>query len=224
MLINNEYYKEMTLPQRIKYLFQYYGVKLIIGMLIIVLAIFLLRPLFIGKKNYNAYCLVLNDIGNFGLVEYIEKDFPEFMNDEKYFISVDNLYPFAYLEEMGINWPGNSSLYKFLALELSNRADVIIADYNSMLYGVYAEFITPIDTVLPQELLEKLEPYFVYANFKGQNENDGKVYGLDISKTEVYKGHSFSYENAILFIPKWTIQSEVGINFVKYCFGLKETL
>jgi len=224
MLVNNQYFKEMTLPQRIKYLLQYYGAKIIIGAVIIALAIFLIRPLFLEKKNYNAYCLVLNDMGNYGLVEYIEKGFPEFLNDEKYLISVDNLYPFAYLEELGINWPGDSSRNKFFALELSNRADVVIADYNTMLYGVYAEFITPIDTILPEELLEKLEPYFVYANFKGQGENDGKVYGLDISETEVYKGHSFSYENAVLFIPKWTLQPEAGINFVKYCFGLKETL
>jgi len=224
MLVNNQYFKEMTLPQRIKYIFQYYGVKLIIGAVIVALAIFLIKPVFSKKKNSDAYCLVLNDIGNFDLVEYIEKGFPEFLNDEEYLFSVDNLYPFAYLEELGINWPGDSSLYKFFALELSNKADVIIADYNTMLYGVYAEFITPIDTILPDELLEKLEPYFVYANLKGQDGNDGKVYGLDISETEVYKGRSFSYENAVLFIPKWSIQPEAGINFVKYCFGLKETL
>lgn len=219
MVVNNNYFKEMSLPQKIKYLLYYYGVKILIGSLIIIFAFYLLIPV-ITKNKYNAYCLILNDMANSKIVERIEKGFPEYLKDNKYLIKVDNIYEFVFVEEHGINWPADAAHFKFLTLAMSKEADIVIADYNTMLWAVYTDFIVPVETILPTELYDELKPYFVFAQFQGQEESDGGVYGLDISNTEVYKGYSLNYENAILLIPAVTTQPEVGINFIKYCFGL----
>lgn len=218
MLKNNKYSNEMILPQKIKYLLSYCGVKFLIGALIIGFTLFLLIPV-IAKNKYNVHCLVLNDMANFKIVERIEEYFPDYFADKKYNIKVDNIYEFVFVEEEGINWPTDPAHFKFLTLSMTKEADVVIADYNTMLWAVYAEFITPIESILPAELFEELKPYFVYAVFQGQEKSDEIAYGLDISETEMYKGCSLNYEKAILFIPAVTKQPEAGIDFIKYCFN-----
>jgi hypothetical protein len=219
VLVNKQYFNEMSLPNKVKYLIHYYGLAVIGVVVLIFFIIYLVKPIFENKK-YDAYCLILNDTENNELVERIQNGFPKYLNDSKYSIGVDNSYPFFYLEEEGINWPGEGIIYKFLNLSGTHKADVMISDYNTMLWAVYQEFIYSIDQILPAELLEKLEPYFVYAYFKDYDESDGKIYGLNISETKVYKGYSGNYENAIILIPNVTKQPEMVINFIKYLFEL----
>ena len=219
MLINKQYFNELSLPKKIKYLLHYYGLAIIGIGLILFFIIYLVKPFF-EEKNYDAYCLILNDTENKELVERIKNGFPKYLNNTKYSINVDNSYPFTYLEEEGINWPGEGVIFKFLNLPGTHMADVMISDYNTMLWAVYQEFLISIDQILPTELLKKLEPYFEYAYIKDSEESDGKIYGLNISETEVYKGYSNNYENGIVLIPHVTKKPEAVINFIKYLFGL----
>ena len=220
MLINKEYFNGMTLWQKIKYLFYYYRVIIMVALLVIIFSVFLILPLFKGKIN--AYCLILNDTENYRLVEQITNGFPQFLNDGKYVIDVNNRYPFFYVEDQGINWPEDGTNFRILSLVPNKMADVAIADYKTMLWAVYQEFVEPIDAVLPEALLERLKPYFVYAYFRGHDECDGKVYGLNISGTELMKHYSGNYKDAVVFIPNITAQPEAGINFIKYLYNIRE--
>jgi hypothetical protein len=220
MLLNKQYFREMTLPQKIKYLFSYYSLSIIIVTLAVIFTVYLVKPTFENKK-YNAHCLILNDTENTGLVEQLKNGFPKFVNNEKILIEIDNGFPFVYIEEEGINLPEGTTIYNLLSRVPNHTADIIIADYKTMLWAVYQEFVYPIDTILPKQLLEKLEPYFVYACFQNEDECKRKVYGLNISDTDVYKGHSVNYEEAIVLIPNITKQPEVGIKFVQYIFGIE---
>jgi hypothetical protein len=220
MLINKKYFNGMTFGQKIKYLFYYYRVIIIVALPVIVFSAFLILPLLKGKK-IDAYCLILNDTGNYRLVEQITNGFPKFLNNGKYVIDVNNRYPFIYVEEQGINWPEDGANFRILSLVPNKMADVAIADYKTMLWAVYQEFVEPIDAVLPEELLERLEPYFVYAYFQGHDECDGKVYGLDISGTELMKQYPGRYKDAVIFIPNITAQPETAIHFIKYLYNIQ---
>jgi len=216
MLINKKYFKEMSLPKKIKYLLSYYGLAAVGVAALVFIIVYLVKPVFENYK-YNAYCLILNDTWNEDLAAHIKKEFPKYLNNDKYLFNVSNDYPFFYLEEEGINWPEDGTNFKLLTCVKTHNCDVMISDYNTMLWTIHQEFIYPIDEILPGELLEKLKPYFVYANFKGNS--DGKVYGLNISETEVYKKYSRNYKNAVLLIPNATKRPKVAVEFIKYIYA-----
>jgi hypothetical protein len=208
-----------TVTQKIKYFASYYW-KIAVGVILgIALLVFLLQPLS-DRVKYNAYCLLLNDTENDDLAEHIKTGFPKFLNDENYFIDVDKTdYDFIYLEEEGINWPERGASTKLMVRNAA-RADVVISDYNTLLWAAYTGFIFPVDEILPADLLARLEPYFVYARFQDEGSEE-KVYGLDISNTEVFKPHSGNYKDGVVSIPKAIDKNETGIQFVKYLFGVE---
>lgn len=217
---------ELTFSKKLQHIWHYYRTSALVIIIIILLAISLVKTISSNKVKYDAYCLILNDTNNTKLVERIKEGFPSYRNNEKSSIFVDYGYPFNYLDEYGINWPDESATVKFLSLE-EDKADIAIADYNTMLWAVHKDFIYPLDEILPKDLLAQLEPYYEYAYFKVEDESDGKIYGLDISDTEVFKGYSNNYQNAVVFIPNLTtdsnqkLQHDASIEFINYLFGMK---
>ncbi|ABX42203.1 hypothetical protein [Lachnoclostridium phytofermentans] len=217
--------KDLTLKKKIQYFWDYYRTSTIIFIVVILVATSIIKTISANKVNYDTYCLILNDSNNDKLVERIKKGYPDYQGNRELRINVDNGYTFNYLEEYGINWPEESAIVKLFALK-EDQADAAIADYNTMLWAVYENYIYPLDEILPNDLLEQLKPYYIYASFKGEEESDGKIYGFDISDTKVFKGYSEKYQKAVVFIPNLTTGSdkenrlEKSIEFIKYLFDM----
>jgi hypothetical protein len=217
----------LTLNQKIKYYWDYYRTITIVGIILLVVAISLVKTITSNKVKHDAYCLILNDTNNSELADRIKTGFPQFLNDDGHSISVDYSYPFYYNEEHQINWPDESAIVKIMSLIDTKNVYVAIADYNTMLWAVYENYIIPMDEILPDDLLNKLEPNYEYAKFQGEEQTDGKIYGLDISETEVYQGYSDQYENTVVFIPNFTTkknrknQQEEAIKFIQYLFQIR---
>ncbi len=220
-------FKELTLKQKIQYLWDYYRTPAIVTILLIIVAVTLIKTVSFNHVKYDAYCLILNDSNNEDIVSRIQEGFPAFLDNDAYKISIDNGYVFSYLEEYGLSWPDQSAVTKITSLVGTNKADMAIADYETMLWAVHTQYIYSLDDILPKDLLEKLKPYWVYAYFKGEITCDGKIYGLNIADTEVYKGHSDNYENAVVFIPNLEVEPnekvshETAIQFIKYLYNIK---
>jgi len=219
MLVNQEFFSEMTTKQKIGYLFEYYRIIFIASPLLLILCACLIIPKFVNKK-IDAHCLILNDAQNDNLAVQITYGFPKFLNKEDFLLDVSNKYPFFYLEEQGMNCPEDNTETLLLNLFKKQKADVLIADYKTMLWAVHQGLARPIEDALPEELLKKLEPYFVHAYLQGNNEGDGKAYGLDISATQLIKDYSGNYKDAVVLIPDRTAQPQVGVNFIKFLFGI----
>ncbi len=220
----NTYMKQLTTKEKIEYIWDYY--KIPIAVTIITIGIIISFAVnWANKVDTNVYCLIFNDSENIALKEHIMTTYSEYIGDDKTTAFVDAGYMFMYLEEHGINWPDEGGVMKYLQLQSSHEADVIIADYESMLWADYKDFLTPVEDILPEELYEQLEPYYVYAIYKDDpsGEGDGIVYGLDISNTEIYNGHSLNYEKAILCFPNVSKDQEAAIRFTKYLYSLPLT-
>lgn len=218
------YMKQLTTKEKIQYIWDYYKGHIIIAIIIIGT----ITSLIIGwtnKVNTNVYCLIFNDSENDALKEHIMSSYSEYIGDSKTTASVDNGYMFMYLEEHGISWPDEASVVDYMLLQSTNEADVIITDYETMLWADYEDFLTPVEEILPAELYKQLEPYYVYAIYKDDptGEGDGIVYGLDISNTEIYAGYALNYDYAILCFPNVSEDKEAAIRFTKYLYSLPLT-
>lgn len=205
-------FKKLSAKEKMQYLWEYYKWIPIVLIIIICFVVAVVGNLS-GKTDYDAYCLILNDYENTELCEHITAGFENYMGDD-FKLSTDNGFLFNYNEEHGINRPDDAASIKFVKLMSDGQADVALSDQNTLKWACYKEFATPINEVLPEEISDELQPYFVYYK-------DGKIpYGLDISKTEVYKGHSHNYEDAVVFVPTWTKKPEISAEFIKYLFGI----
>lgn len=214
--------KSLSFRDKIQYIWDYFKFHILVVFVVIGLVIMLLT----NHSNYvkaNLYCLIFNDSSNTALEEHLISTYSEYSGIEPDTISIDSRYVFSLEDENGIIWPEQGSSVNYLRAQATGEADVIITDYDSMLWAKYVNFLAPVDEILPEDLYKQLEPYFVYAVFENDSDEtgDGKVYGLDISKTEIYQGHSLKYEDAIVCLPNVSENPEAAINFIKYLYGIK---
>ena len=215
------YMKQLTTKEKIQYIWDYYKGPIIIS-IVVIGSIASIVIGWITKIDTNVYCLVFNDSENEALKEHIMSSYSEYIGDSKTTADVDKGYMFTYLEDHGISWPDEAGVMKYLTLQSTNKADVIITDYETMLWADYEDFLFPVEDILPAELFKQLEPYYVYAIYKDDptGEGDGVVYGLDISNTEVYHGYALNYDQAILCFPNVSKDKEAAIRFTQYLYSL----
>lgn len=215
------YIKQLSTKEKIQYIWDYYRGHIIISLIVIgsIASIIIGR---VTKTDTDVYCLIFNDNENIALKEHIMSSYSEYIENPKITADVDNGYMFTYLEDHGISWPDEAGVMKYLNLQSTNKADVIITDYETMLWADYEDFLFPVEDILPTELFKQLEPYYVYAIYKDDptGEGDGIVYGLDISNTEVYDGYALNYDQAILCFPNVSKDKEAAIRFTKYLYSL----
>ena len=218
--------ESFPIRKKIQHFWHYYHTITIVIIICILLIISFIKTISINKANYDAYCLILNDVNNTKLAEKIKEEFPVYMRNSKALISVDYAYPFNYLEEFGISWPDESAIVKIMSLD-ENKADIAVSDYSTMLWAVHERYIYPLNEILPSDLMEKLKPYYEYARFKGTESDDGIIYGLNISDTKLFQGYSNKYENAVIFVPNLTVnanrkkQQDMSVKLIKYFFEIE---
>lgn len=215
-------FKSLSKKEKIQYIWDYY--KLHIAIVIIIIGvIFSYVTRFSNRIVTEVYCLVFNDPENEGLRNHLTSTYSEYINNDNITASVDAGYLFSYDETEKMNWPDTSTTVKYMAIQSSGEADTIITDYNSMLWAAKVELLTPVDKALPADLCKQLEPYFVYMDAKDiKDESQEKIiYGLDITESKIYKGHSYNYDKAILCFPNVSKNPEAAIKFVKYMYGIK---
>ncbi|SHO53968.1 hypothetical protein [Anaerocolumna xylanovorans] len=214
----------MSVKQKLQYFWDYYRVTALVIICLAFVTVTAYKTISSNLHKYNLYCILLNDVNNTSLADYIGTDFPAYLHKPDYKINIDNGYPFSYLKEYDINWPDESSTAKFMSLTSTGKADVAISDYNSLLWAVHEDYAYSLDEVLPAGLLLKLKPYYVYADFKDSDGNDGKIYGLDISGTEAFKSHKSNYSDGVVFLPKLTAKASEQkkkdrvVSFIEYLF------
>ncbi len=214
----------LTTKQKLQYYWDYYRITALVIICLIIVIVIAYKSIASNLHRYDSYCILLNDVNNAELVDHISKDFPAYLQKSDYKISVDNGYPFSYIAENDINWPEESSTAKFMSLTSTGKADVALSDYKSLLWAVYKDYACSLEDVLPPSLLEKLKPYYVYADFKGSGGNDGKIYGLDISGTAVFQNYKGNYSDGVIFLPKLTAEDsnlkrkDSVISFIEYFF------
>ena len=220
MAVETKPFRELTGKEKLQYFWDYYKFRAL-ALLLVLLAVPVGVHMLVQRgRQVDLYCLVWNDISNQGLVDGLER-YPSRAGRELT-VSVDNGYPFNdETGEAGLYWPDDSASIKLMSLEASGQADVVIADTPSLLFGVYREFAAPLEEALPGELLRRLEPYYVYAEFEGEEGgSDGKAYGLDLSGTDFYKENGGTKENAVLFLPYVSERGQAAADFVRYVYGM----
>lgn len=215
-------FKSLSTKEKIQYIWDYY--KLHIAIIIVIIGvIFSYASRLSNQVDTEVYCLVFNDPENEDLANHIKSTYSEYIGNDKVTASVDTGYLFSYDENEKMNWPDTSSTVKYMAIQSSGDADTIITDYDSMRWAIKVDLLTPVDEILPKDLCKQLEPYFVYIDADDTEDKSQTqlIYGLDITESKIYKGHSYNYDKAILCLPNVSRNPEAAIKFVKYMYGIE---
>lgn len=224
MSANQNHLNGLSGKQKLKYFWDYYRITALVIIGLVLVAIMAFKTISSNLHQYDSYCIILNDVNNTSLVDRISTGFPEYLGKPGYKISVDNGYPFSLMKEEGLTWPEESSTAKIISLTSTGKADAAISDYKTLLWAVYEDYTYSLEEVLPASLMEKLKPYYVYADFKDSKGNDGKIYGLDISGTKVFRECKDNYSDGVLFLPKLTLKDnklkrkDMVVSFIEYLF------
>jgi hypothetical protein len=215
-------FKALPFKQKIGYIWDYYRFRIIVSIIIIGVLTSYISNL-INRPDIDVYCLVLNDANNETLKEHINSTYPKFIKNTKKSASVDLGFTLAFDEQKNMYWTDNVSSIKFLEITSSGQNDVVITDYNCMIWAISNDFVLPITDIIPEEYYEQLEPYFVSIKHEDirYNVKEFIPYGLDISKSKHYKKYTDKYKDGILCYCSASKNPEAVVRFIKYMFDLK---
>jgi hypothetical protein len=211
----SEKFKALSFTAKVQYIWEFYKLRIAIVVVLIALAGVLIHG-WVTNVDASLYCLVFNDLNNEKIEERIKQEYSDFIGGDPKSVNVDTGFGFKSSGEEEYNQMDEGSSVRFLGAQATGSMDVIISDYEG--------FLTDVKSVLPKNLYEQLEPYFVYATFNNGTDNeqsDGIVYGLDISDTDFYKGYDDNYKEALIAFPTCSKNVDAAVQFVKCVYGIK---
>lgn len=219
----SEKFKALSFTAKIQYIWEFYKLRITIVIVALALAGTLIHG-WVTNTEKIIYCLVFNDLNNERIEDRIQQVYSDYSGCDSENVNVDIGFGFKESKEDGFNRIDEGSSIRFLGSQATGEMDVIITDNDSMLWAESEHFLSDVKDVLPEEIYEKLEPYFVYAVFKegtDDEESDGVVYGLDISNTDFYKGYDDNYKDAMIAFPSCSNNVDAAVEFVKCVYGME---
>lgn len=219
----SEKFKALSFTAKIQYIWEFYKLRITVVVVLIALAATLIHG-WVTNTEKTIYCLVFNDLNNEKIENRIRQEYSDYSGCNPDSVSVDTGFGFKAVEEEGFNRIDEGSSIRFLGSQSTGEMDVIITDYDSMLWAEDEGFLSDVKEVLPEEMYEKLEPYFVYAVFKegtDEEQSDSVVYGLDISNTDFYKGYDDNYKDAMIAFPSCSKNVDAAVEFVKCIYEME---
>lgn len=217
----SEKFKTLSFTAKIQYIWEFYKLRILLFIVVFAFAATLITR-WVTTPDSSIYCLVFNDIENEELQKHIQEKYSEYIGCKPENVWVDLDYNFRESEEDGYNHIDEGSSIKFLRAQSTKEMDVILTDYNSMLWAKNEGFLSEVQDVLPKQLYDKLEPYFVYEVSNHDSDKQKEiVWGVDISQTDFYKGYDKKYKEAIIAFPTCSENVAAAIDFVKFIYEIK---
>ena len=214
-------FKALSFTAKIQYIWEFYKLRITLIIAAIAFAVALIHGLATNARA-SLYCVVFNELNNEKIEKRVKSEYSDYTGCSQKEVSVNTGFGFRTLKFDGIKRMDEGSSIRFLSAQSTNEMDVIITDYDSMVWAESEEFLSDVKEVLPPKMYKKLEPYFVYAKSEeGSTQSDDIVYALDISNTDFYKGYSDNYSEAMIAFPNCSKNADAAIEFVECVYKIK---
>lgn len=208
--------KEMSLSDKIWYIWEYYKFH-IIGVFLVILVISI-----VATSVHNAsidpgiYCVVINNRSSQELdTSVLEQDFYEHMGfGEKQPV---------YAESMFITYGDQATEYsyaamaKLSALIASKDLDIIIGDRENIDHYTSMDGLADLEQFLPQDVLAAAEDRLIYA---ADSSGQSVATSIDISGTWLAERMHLSQESSSLSIVSNLRHTDNAIALIRYIFDL----
>ena len=211
----------MNFKQKLEYFNSYYRNKLIAIVAIVAFSIYILITIFGPRPETKLFVAVINNAITNDNVETLKTEFSKTLgiepeDDSRQLIIDNSFYTSTYTETSELTLANEQKLATYF---FAGEIDILVASESDFAnYAYYGNFIKLSD-VLPSDLITSLAPKFVYAELEETGEES--AYGISLKDVVVYDSSSQPIDNPVLGIIANSKQTENGVEFIKYLFGLK---
>lgn len=175
-------FREMSPKKKFEYFWEYYKIPTfaIIGVIILVAS--LARSMIENSKDTVLYAAFIN-ASPAPDYEAMQRSFADRLGVslDEVFVTIDSSFQLSSELTSTSDLAGTQ---KLMAMSAANQLDILAADVETAKYLAGNGYYTDLRTILPEDLLQKYEPYLVYYTFdpatkKAQMEESGIPYEED---------------------------------------------
>ena len=234
--------KNRSLPERISFFWEYYGIKTIC-LLLAVTALVAFIISMASKKDYAFTGVFFGAVTQENTRQYLSAFAADAGIDENQYALTVQCQPDIRMDQQ-ITPEIYQSMETFTAMVASKSVDCFAGNEDLFLYYAYLEYATDLRTVLTQEELEKFSAYLHYVDGKlieeQETANDGYAnayaqrpdstkpelmqdpipvaISLDAATAAFKEAYGFR-DNAVIGICSGSEQSENALSFLRYCLN-----
>lgn len=212
--------KDMTFKEKIAHLWEYYKWFAIVGVLLIAAAV----SIVISARENNKELVFGGTVVNLTVTEegqtYMKEGWFEKLGGdaEKQKIELDSLFV-ANLDMPTTDVQSAlAGITKVTTMISASQIDYVMADAYSVHYLCSSGSFSPLDQVLPQQLLEKFEGKLVEL----EDEGETCLIAIDISELAFVKKHVASTDKVYIAFPGNTPRTAETVAFVEYLMNWTE--
>lgn len=206
-------YKQLSRKDKFSYFKEYYLPYILIVLVLVVVGSYVFVSMRkVDKKKDTFYCGMMAGVQfNQNVMEVLPEEFSEYLKNEAGYTGYNNpdriffdVFYATFVDDIKLD--GYYDQKKF---------DVFITRDNTFKHYVASNTLTDLSTVLPEELMEKLDDKIIYASV---DSGEQIPYGilLDNIRYTFYDGAGDEVDPPILSIPNNTKRMDVAVAFVEF--------
>lgn len=219
---NKAKFQEMNRKQKVEYIWEYYKLHIIFGTLGLIFVGSLLNTWFINPPPKTAVHVVFMGTSiSTDAAEVLEKELNPLivtkeMGNKKVFVST------YYMSPAGTGQPqlDMATQTKFMANISANELDILVLDEAQFKeLATTQQTFLPLDQILPEDMLVKLEDKFV--RLKGEEDTEDQIYGIDVTDNEKVRSVAVGEGKKIMGVLVNTVRKEETLKTLKWFFGME---
>jgi hypothetical protein len=205
--------REMTLKEKLGYLWEYYRIHAAIVVIVIIIISYVLHGILSPKIETKFYAAFVDNIVPIDTLDQYQAEFSDYLklNPQKAKVNFNNNFYLSSDSSYSMNMKQALSTYIY-----AKEIDVIIAPESEFKNFAYYGFLSPLTDELPTDLYSNLTDHFYLSD---QDKNTEKqVFGIYLNDTELYKGAKEPY---LLGIVANARHKENAAMFLRFLYKLK---
>lgn len=207
-----EAFKEMTISEKLSYLWEYYKVHFFLIALSIAVAIIIIKEVATPDVTPGFNAAIINSAVNPIALEQYSRDFEEHLQLDPLKENVvlnDNFYTDIY----GL---GSSSAEALVAYIAAGEIDVMIAPETSFKQYAYYGYFRKLSDALPTDIYTALADYFFI--YDREEDPEKCPYGIYLYNSDLFNGLKYNADNYVLGIMVNGPNMENTIEFIRFLF------
>ncbi|MDF2510547.1 MAG: hypothetical protein K0S04_413 [Herbinix sp.] len=203
--------KNMSTQEKINYLWEYYRLHALGGILTIAAIIYVIYQIVTPNISTQFYAAIIDSSLSTDAVETYTEDFSDYLelNPKLEDIQINDTF---YLNS-GSNYNIQQALTAYIA---AREVDVIIAPESQFLSYAQNDYFTKLSEALPTDIYSSLTDRFVLSSTTEDSEKN--AYGIYLNDSDLFKDVTYDGEPYVLGILANYPHEENTIEFINYLF------
>ena len=206
--------RNMTMGKRVSYLWEYYKLHALVGIIAIAFVSYVIYHYATPKVEPQFYAAIVNNSIPTEVLDQYSVDFEKMLelNPETEKVMLNYNFYFNGDGEYAMNMRQALSMYV-----AAQEVDVIIAPESEFKDFAYYGFMTKLSDALPTDIYSSLTDYFYLS---AQEDNpEQQVLGIYLTETELFKNNAVNTDPYILGVIANYPHKDNTIDFIRFLFG-----